>query len=49
MLPCGRKLFVHMYESKTLNIYMIEIKILIINFIYVIFFEYATWHHDIGD
>jgi len=27
---------------------MAEIKILLIDFIYLIFFEYATWQHDVG-
>jgi hypothetical protein len=46
MLPCGIKLFVHLYESKTLE--MVEIKNLAKNLIYLIFFEYSTWQHDIG-
>ncbi len=27
---------------------MVEIKILVIDLIYLIFIEYATWQHDIG-
>jgi hypothetical protein len=47
MLPFSTKLFVHVYESKTLK-KIVEIKKLAINLIYLIFFEYAMWQHDIG-
>jgi hypothetical protein len=43
MLPCGTKLFVHVYESKTLK-KVVEIKVLRPC---LIFFEYAKWQHDI--
>jgi hypothetical protein len=37
-----------MYESKTLKTKWLKLKKLVKILIYLIFFEYAMWQHDIG-